>query len=318
LFTWLFPTADGTYTIAARAYDANGNQGTLSTLQITLNRHQAIAPTSLTAGWNAQINGVDIQWVPSGTQTYATTSNTYRVVGVDTDPSTQTARASTAQSPSMDANLCDHPPNAPSNLKGTVSGGAMILNTGAERVRYCIPTDTATGNPNDEVLISQTQTWTTATPPAIPWSTTCPDTSSSQAIVLPSVTNRYQGTDRAAAFTYNDQTVPPTDLTTITTVQIDMFVNPTPTVTNAETELRTGVYVRNQIRFPVANIAPTDTGGGGVLLNGGTSHSPDGESLSYSWSCTSAQCPSSSTLSNTKTGWSTGCRARGHTRCSSP
>jgi type II secretory pathway pseudopilin PulG len=174
-FTWVFPTADGTYTIAARVYDSNGNVGTESTLQITLNRHQAIAPTSLTAGWNAQIGGVDVQWVPSvdqdilyynvyhrygsgpailacshvtGTsctdmsavspnpsteptctstnQSY-TTSNNYWVVGVDTDPSTGLPRESTNTSPTDDANLCDHPPHAPTGLTGTLSGGSMTL-----------------------------------------------------------------------------------------------------------------------------------------------------------------------------------------------
>jgi hypothetical protein len=64
-FVWQFPAADGTYTISALSYDANGNTGTKSTLQITLNRHQAIPPASILAGWNDLIGGVDIQWVPS-------------------------------------------------------------------------------------------------------------------------------------------------------------------------------------------------------------------------------------------------------------
>jgi hypothetical protein len=67
-FTWNFPTADGTYTIAARSYDSNGNAGSPSALQITLNRHQAIAPTSISDGWNSLLGtngGVEIQWVPS-------------------------------------------------------------------------------------------------------------------------------------------------------------------------------------------------------------------------------------------------------------
>jgi prepilin-type N-terminal cleavage/methylation domain-containing protein len=64
-FTWSFPAADGTYSISAVAFDVNGNSGTRSTLQITLNRHMVIAPASVTAGWNQQISGVDIQWVPS-------------------------------------------------------------------------------------------------------------------------------------------------------------------------------------------------------------------------------------------------------------
>jgi hypothetical protein len=64
-FTWQFPQADGTYTISALSYDANGNSGTKSTLQVTLNRHQAIPPATIHAGWNDLIGGVDIEWVPS-------------------------------------------------------------------------------------------------------------------------------------------------------------------------------------------------------------------------------------------------------------
>lgn len=64
-FTWNFPTADGTYTITAVAYDTNGNSGTRSTVVVKLNRHQVIAPTSFSAGWNDLTGGVEAQWVPS-------------------------------------------------------------------------------------------------------------------------------------------------------------------------------------------------------------------------------------------------------------
>jgi hypothetical protein len=63
----------------------------------------------------------------STNQSY-TTSNNYWVVGVDTDPSTGLPRESTYTSPADDANLCDHPPNAPTLLTSTVSGGAVTLN----------------------------------------------------------------------------------------------------------------------------------------------------------------------------------------------
>src|SRR5215212_381402 len=64
-FTWSFPTPDGTYAITAVAYDANGNSGTRSTVVVSLNRHEVIAPTSFNAGWNDLTGGVEIQWVPS-------------------------------------------------------------------------------------------------------------------------------------------------------------------------------------------------------------------------------------------------------------
>jgi Tfp pilus assembly protein PilV len=173
-FTWVFPSADGTYTISAQAFDIQGNAGTKSSLQITLNTHQAIPPATVQAGYNSQINGVDIEWVPSvdqdvlyynvyrqygsgaavkvcsavrGLSCYDpfapsplpepatcqlppqsyTTTDYYWVVGVDTNSSGQ-PRESTNQSTHVDANLCDHPPSAPSNLSGSGPGATVTLN----------------------------------------------------------------------------------------------------------------------------------------------------------------------------------------------
>jgi type II secretory pathway pseudopilin PulG len=56
-----------------------------------------------------------------------TTTNYYWVVGVDTNPSTRQPRESTAQSPQVDANLCNHQPYAPSTLSGTLDDGQLTL-----------------------------------------------------------------------------------------------------------------------------------------------------------------------------------------------
>jgi hypothetical protein len=190
---------------------------------------------------------------------------------------------------------------------GTPSGSNV---SGAQRVRYCMPADTSSGSPANEVLVSQTQTWTTATPPTSPWTPdptqtiACPDASTSSSVtVAPSVTNRYRGRTDRPAFSFNNGSAP-SDLGTITSVQIDLFVNPTPTALSpAETELRSAAYLRNQERPPSVSFTSTATGGGGVLLNGGTSYSPDGEDLSYAWSCTAPSlCPNSAALAATNTG----------------
>ena len=61
---------------------------------------------------------------------------------------------------------------------GTPSGANV---SGIQRVRYCIPQDTSTGSASQERLIAQTQTWTTSTPTANPWTSdpsqtiACPD-----------------------------------------------------------------------------------------------------------------------------------------------
>src|SRR5207248_1827592 len=55
-----------------------------------------------------------------------TTSSLYYVVGWDT--SGGTPRISTLNSAQIDANLCDHPPSAPSGLSVSSAGGTVTLN----------------------------------------------------------------------------------------------------------------------------------------------------------------------------------------------
>jgi prepilin-type N-terminal cleavage/methylation domain-containing protein len=196
---------------------------------------------------------------------------------------------------------------------GQQLGGAGGNVSGDERVRYCVPNDTPAGNPTNEVLIREIQTWSTAT--ASPWTSDptitlpCPDAP------LPSgsgwqvtstrlvnwLTNRYQGRTDRPAFYYNngtldDDSVAASDLPEVSSVQVDLFVNPTATQPTRESELRSAAFLRNQTHSPFAYFTPTDQGGGSVLLNGGTSYSPDGYDLSYSWSCLSAGCPAASSL----------------------
>lgn len=212
-FTWALPAADGTYTISAVAFDPNGHSGTRSSIQITLNRHQVIAPTRLSAGWNSFVGGVDVQWVPSidqdvlyytvyhqvggvaavavpgctrvtGTsctdlgaaspnppampsclsppQSY-TTTNVYWVVGVDSDPVTGLPRQSALTSPSRDANLCDHPPSAPSGLTASLSGGMLNLN-------WTAPASPGDVDPGDSITAWRVYRWAPGTGISLPGS----------------------------------------------------------------------------------------------------------------------------------------------------
>jgi prepilin-type N-terminal cleavage/methylation domain-containing protein len=187
--------------------------------------------------------------------------------------------------------------------------------SGAQRVMYCLPQDSNPGSSSTEVMYSETQTWTTATPPPSPWSSDpsmtiqCPDPLSAlppgvgqPVIVASAVTNRYQGRTDRPAFTYGNGPTP-SDLSKIFTVQIGPFVNPTPDLPPAETELHSAAFLRNQPRAPVVNFTYTPTGGGGVLLNAETSYSPDGQNLAFSWSCSSpSPCPQAGALA----GWGSG------------
>lgn len=193
---------------------------------------------------------------------------------------------------------------------GQQLGGASGNVSGDERVRYCVPND-ASGGASTEVLYRETQTWNTAATPASPWSSDpsvsipCPDAplptgpngtwGVSSTRLVNWLTNRYQGRTDRPTFSYNNGTldnnnVLAADLPQVTSVELDLFVNPTPTQTRAESELRSAVFLRNQTHSPVANFTPTAEGGGSVLLNGGSSYSPDGYDLSYGWSCVSP-CP---------------------------
>lgn len=192
---------------------------------------------------------------------------------------------------------------------GSASGSNV---SGVERVRYCIPQDTTSGSSNLEELISQTQTWTTSTAPADPWSSDptvtipCPDTTFAQqpngVVLAQSVVNRYQQITTRHAFSYNNgldnDSVTATDIPNISTIQLNLWVNPTPKVTGATTEIQSSAYLRNKQHAPVAQFTYTATGGGAVVLNAGTSYSPDGEQLSFSWNCTSCAAGNSLTGQN--------------------
>lgn len=121
-FTWNFPTTvwngtaytvDGTYTVAALGFDANGNQGTRSSLQVTVNEHMAIPPSTVTAGWNQQIHGVDLQWTPSvdhDVQYYEVYNQSGQVAGC-TQVTGLTCTDLSAPSPGTEPATCTGSPN---------------------------------------------------------------------------------------------------------------------------------------------------------------------------------------------------------------
>lgn len=163
--------------------------------------------------------------------------------------------------------------------------------TGVTRMRYCLPPDPSPGNADKEVLIMQTQTWTTAAVPPNPWpitsgvSTSCPTTpgslpagtSISTSALAEDVMNRFAGATRPA-FTYDSSS-----LSQITTVGVDLFVDVSPTLAPDETELRSAAFLRNQNQAPVVSFTANPTGGGHLLLNGGGSSDPDNQQLTFKW-----------------------------------
>ena len=144
-----------------------------------------------------------------------------------------------------------------------------------ERVRYCLG-----GSQSAGVLYRQDERWTTATPPDLPSTSACPSsvpawTSTSQ--VAWGITNVNNGLDRPL-FVYDSETN-----TDVTVVHMNLYVDLDPLHAPGETNLSTGVFLRNQNRRPTAAFTADTSVPGTIVLNGSTSEDPEGEPLTYDW-----------------------------------
>jgi prepilin-type N-terminal cleavage/methylation domain-containing protein len=164
----------------------------------------------------------------------------------------------------------------------------------AMRVRYCLNDS----EPENEILWEQVRRWTTSEAPALPSSTSCPDRTkegtsepdwNTSTQVVQHVTNRIggQGNPESKAkadenrwlFTYSAKETPE-----ILSVNANLFVNINPKQTRpGESQLTSGVSLRNANRVPVAEFTATEEGNRQVRLNASASYDPDGLSLTYKW-----------------------------------
>jgi type II secretory pathway pseudopilin PulG len=152
------------------------------------------------------------------------------------------------------------------------------------RVRYCLNTTT----PTKGVLWQQIQTWTAATPPALPADAACPGTGwTTQRTVATNVTNNV-GNRPVFSYTGDAGVITATDSNSradVTRVLADLFVDADTTRLPKELELSTSVFLRNQNREPTAVMTKTILNPTSRLiqLNGSASQDPESQSLSYSW-----------------------------------
>ena len=179
---------------------------------------------------------------------------------------------------------------------GTTKPAGSANARNLQRVRYCLNTTTG-------VLWSQTRTWTTAVPPTdVPDTASCPGGTGwtvNQILV-----------DRVANGTRPLWTFGPAGVATlgeIRRVESAVWIDANPNARPAETRLGTTVLLRNQNRPPTASFIAKRAGDNSLLLFGGASTDPEGQSLFYKWtvdgvvtSCTTSNCDVKSTA-GTKT-----------------
>lgn len=143
-----------------------------------------------------------------------------------------------------------------------------------QRVRYCLDSS----DRNSATVRKQTQSWTSATPPAIPSTASCPspawDTST---IVAEDITNR-AGSQERAMFAYRRTAAGETQ-----SVAVRLYLDIDPVRDPKEALAETGVFMRNQNRIPVAQFTATPAGIGHILLNASDSVDPEDQPIDVRW-----------------------------------
>lgn len=147
-----------------------------------------------------------------------------------------------------------------------------------KRVRYCVGT-VANGKAS---LVRQEQVWQVVLPPPSFSTSGCPNASwDSTTVVADDIVNTAEATP-VPVFTY---TPGPSPVRDITAIRANLMVDWNPGAAPIATDLKSGVFLRNQNRAPVASCTAQYAGTGQqVALNGSASEDPEGFNMkTYEW-----------------------------------
>jgi prepilin-type N-terminal cleavage/methylation domain-containing protein len=159
-------------------------------------------------------------------------------------------------------------------FKAVADGGATGANTmHLNRVRFCLA-----GDRNSATIRQQTQSWTTAIPPDIPSTASCPsDAWGGSTVVGEDITNR-AGSQERPVFSYRRTTAGE-----VQSIAVQLFLDDDTQREPPEALAETGVFLRNQNRVPEARFTATPAGMGHILLNASDSVDPEDQPLEIRW-----------------------------------
>ena len=147
-----------------------------------------------------------------------------------------------------------------------------------KRVRYCVG-DVTDGKAS---LVRQEQVWQVVLPPPSFSTAGCPNASwGNSTVVAEDIVNTAQAT-AVPVFTFTPGPAPVED---ITAIRANLVVDWNPGAAPTATDLKSGVFLRNQNRAPVASCTAQYAGTGKqVALNGSASEDPEGFNMkTYQW-----------------------------------
>jgi type II secretory pathway pseudopilin PulG len=184
-----------------------------------------------------------------------------------------------------------------------------VNSTNAMRVRYCLADSGNGASPSDEILWRQVRTWITEPAPETPSAKAleaCPDETAgdfeSKAQLVRHITNENGGQKRAA-FVFGPKGSGE-NVAVITSVEPTLYINVNPSQPThpGETQLTSGISLRNGNRQPTAAFTWKQESNHHVLLNASESQDPSGLALTYKWSEGATVFTSTAQVWETETG----------------